>query len=86
VAFGQHEPAKRQRGQREPAKHHRGRPAAQAGLDQRPGQPGQARQTGRLGRPIKPGTALADAIITVRSLIRQAWITYRWDDRPARRP
>ena len=29
---------------------------------------------------------LADAIITVRSLIRQAWITYRWDDRPARRP
>jgi len=29
---------------------------------------------------------LADAIITVRSLIRQAWIAYRWDDRPARRP
>ena len=29
---------------------------------------------------------LADAIITVRSLIRQAWITYRWDDRPTRRP
>jgi hypothetical protein len=29
---------------------------------------------------------LADAIITVRSLIRQAWITYRWDARPARRP
>jgi transposase len=29
---------------------------------------------------------LADAIITVRSLIRQAWITYRWDTRPARRP
>ena len=29
---------------------------------------------------------LADTIITVRSLIRQAWITYRWDDRPARRP
>jgi transposase len=29
---------------------------------------------------------LADAIITVRSLIRQAWITYRWDNRPARRP
>ena len=29
---------------------------------------------------------LADAIITVRSLIRQAWTTYRWDDRPARRP
>ena len=29
---------------------------------------------------------LADAIITVRSLIRQAWTTYRWDTRPARRP
>ena len=28
---------------------------------------------------------LADAIITVRSLIRQAWITYRWDTRPAHR-
>jgi hypothetical protein len=29
---------------------------------------------------------LADAIITVRSLIRQAWTTYRWDGRRARRP
>jgi hypothetical protein len=29
---------------------------------------------------------LAYAIITVRSLIRQAWTTYRWDSRPARRP
>jgi transposase len=29
---------------------------------------------------------LADAIITVRSLIRQAWTAYRWDSRPARRP
>jgi IS5 family transposase len=29
---------------------------------------------------------LADAIITVRSLIRQAWITHRWDTRPAHRP
>ena len=29
---------------------------------------------------------LADAIITVRSLIRQAWTIYRWDSRPARRP
>ncbi len=29
---------------------------------------------------------LADAIITVRSLIRQAWTAYRWDDRPPRRP
>ena len=29
---------------------------------------------------------LADTIITIRSLVRQAWTTYRWDDRPARRP
>jgi hypothetical protein len=29
---------------------------------------------------------LADVIITVRSLIRQAWTLYRWDSRPARRP
>ena len=28
---------------------------------------------------------LADAIITVRRLIRQAWTTFRWDSRPARR-
>ena len=28
---------------------------------------------------------LADAIITVRSPIRQAWTTYRWDTRPAHR-
>lgn len=29
---------------------------------------------------------LADAIITTRSLIRQAWTLYRWDTRPTRRP
>lgn len=29
---------------------------------------------------------LADTIITVRSLIRQAWTTHRWDNRPQRRP
>jgi transposase len=29
---------------------------------------------------------LADTIITVRSLIRHAWTTHRWDTRPARRP
>jgi transposase len=29
---------------------------------------------------------LADAIITVRRLIREAWTTYRWDTRPAKRP
>ncbi len=28
----------------------------------------------------------ADSIITVRSMIRQAWISYRWDTRPPRRP
>ncbi|MGH3757723.1 IS5 family transposase [Actinophytocola sp.] len=29
---------------------------------------------------------LADAIITIPSLIRKAWTLYRWDTRPARRP
>jgi len=29
---------------------------------------------------------LADAIITVRRLIREAWTTHRWDSRPAKRP
>jgi hypothetical protein len=29
---------------------------------------------------------LADTIITVRSLIRQAWTTHRWDKRPNCRP
>jgi hypothetical protein len=29
---------------------------------------------------------LADAIITIRSPIRQAWILYRWDTRPAKCP
>ena len=29
---------------------------------------------------------LADTIITVRSLIRQAWTTHRWEERPRRRP
>lgn len=29
---------------------------------------------------------LADAVITVRSLIRQSWTTYRWETRPAQRP
>jgi transposase len=29
---------------------------------------------------------LADAIITVRALIRRAWTSHRWDTRPARRP
>ncbi len=29
---------------------------------------------------------LADTIVTLRSLIRQAWTTHRWNARPARRP
>ncbi|MFF5075390.1 IS5/IS1182 family transposase, partial [Micromonospora olivasterospora] len=29
---------------------------------------------------------LADAIVTIRSLIRQAWFLYRWNTRPTRRP
>ena len=29
---------------------------------------------------------LADTIITLRSLIRRAWTTHRWDSRPPRRP
>ncbi|MFJ1609394.1 IS5/IS1182 family transposase, partial [Streptomyces sp. NPDC088253] len=29
---------------------------------------------------------LTDTIITVRSLIRRAWMTHRWDERPNRRP
>ncbi|SEG71101.1 Transposase DDE domain-containing protein [Actinacidiphila yanglinensis] len=29
---------------------------------------------------------LADTIITVRTLIRRAWTTHRWDERPIRRP
>lgn len=29
---------------------------------------------------------LTDAVISVRRLIRRAWTTHRWDDRPTRRP
>jgi hypothetical protein len=40
---------------------------------------------------LGPGEAavqghLADAIITLRRLIREAWTLYRWDTRPAKRP
>jgi transposase len=37
-------------------------------------------------RVIEAFIALANAIIIVRRLIRQAWTTHRWDARPARRP
>ncbi|MGD7002941.1 IS5/IS1182 family transposase, partial [Corynebacterium halotolerans] len=30
--------------------------------------------------------ALANAVIIVRRLIKQAWSTYRWETRPDRRP
>lgn len=30
--------------------------------------------------------ALANSVIIIRRLIRQAWVTHRWDDRPARKP
>ena len=48
----------------------------------------------RTTQVIAPGAAcpanaffdLADAIITVRRLVRRAWTTHRWDTRPARRP
>lgn len=35
---------------------------------------------------IEASFDLADTIVTVRSLIRRAWTTHRWDVRPQRRP
>ena len=35
---------------------------------------------------IEAFIALANAVIIVRRLVREAWITYRWDTRPDRRP
>lgn len=35
---------------------------------------------------IEAFVALANAVIVVRRLVREAWTTYRWDTRPARRP
>ncbi|MFJ2582445.1 IS5/IS1182 family transposase, partial [Kitasatospora aureofaciens] len=29
---------------------------------------------------------LADSILIIRSLVRRAWTTYRWQSRPRRRP
>jgi hypothetical protein len=40
----------------------------------------------RTARVIDAFFDLADAIITLCSLIRQAWTTHRWDTRPAKRP
>ena len=42
--------------------------------------------TERRTRVIEAFIALANAVIIVRRLVRQAWTSYRWEDRPARRP
>ncbi|TVS22989.1 IS5 family transposase [Corynebacterium sanguinis] len=42
--------------------------------------------TERRARVIEAYLALANAIIIIHRLIRQAWTTHRWDTRPARRP
>ncbi|MFT4229222.1 MAG: transposase, partial [Microbacterium sp.] len=42
--------------------------------------------TERRARVIDTFIALANAIITTRRLIREAWTRYRWDTRPSRRP
>ncbi len=42
--------------------------------------------TERRTHVIEAFTALANAIITVRRLLRTAWTTHRWDDRPNKRP
>lgn len=38
------------------------------------------------GRVIQALIALANAIIMTRRLLAEAWLTHRWDRRPARRP
>jgi transposase len=42
--------------------------------------------TERRTRVIEAFIALAGAIITLRRLLRTAWTTHRWDNRPTRRP
>ena len=42
--------------------------------------------TERCSRVIEAFIALANAVIITRRLIAQAWITHRWESRPARRP
>jgi hypothetical protein len=43
-----------------------------------------------IGDPALKGLAryiaLANTIVLVRRLLRRAWILYRWDTRPSRRP
>lgn len=42
--------------------------------------------TEKTGRVIDALIALANAVIIIGRLIRIAWTTHRWDNRPARRP
>jgi transposase len=42
--------------------------------------------TERRTRVIDAFIALANAVIVLRRLLREAWTTHRWDTRPARRP
>lgn len=42
--------------------------------------------TERRGRVIEAFIAFANAVIITRRLICEAWLTHRWDTRPARRP
>lgn len=42
--------------------------------------------TERRVRVVEAFIALANAVIIIRRLIREAWTTYRWDTRPTRRP
>ena len=42
--------------------------------------------TERRTRVIDAFIALANAVIIVRRLLAEAWLTHRWDTRPARRP
>ena len=42
--------------------------------------------TERRGRVIDLWIAFSEVVIVVRSLIREAWIRYRWEGRPCRRP
>lgn len=47
---------------------------------------GRARCYERRATVINAFFDLAATIITVRSLIRRAWTTHRWEDRPRRTP
>jgi transposase len=42
--------------------------------------------TERVGRVIDFWVAFSEVVITVRRLIREGWVRYRWEGRPSRRP